>query len=63
MSCLCLTDHTSLGQEEKMKKTIGTDLQAPAVLAGDVIGDYSFDKPLKRGDSLVFTDMAPLGVL
>jgi carboxynorspermidine decarboxylase len=27
-------------------------------LAGDVIGDYSFDKPLKRGDRLVFTDMA-----
>jgi carboxynorspermidine decarboxylase len=27
-------------------------------LAGDVIGDYSFDRPLKRGDKLVFTDMA-----
>ncbi|MFN3660694.1 MAG: carboxynorspermidine decarboxylase, partial [Brevinematales bacterium] len=27
-------------------------------LAGDVIGDYSFDKPLKRGDKLVFSDMA-----
>lgn len=27
-------------------------------LAGDVIGDYSFPKPLKRGDRLVFTDMA-----
>lgn len=27
-------------------------------LAGDVIGDYSFDEPLKRGDRLVFTDMA-----
>lgn len=27
-------------------------------LAGDVIGDYSFDKPLKAGDKLVFTDMA-----
>jgi carboxynorspermidine decarboxylase len=23
-----------------------------------VIGDYSFDRPLKRGDKLVFTDMA-----
>ena len=22
------------------------------------MGDYSFDKPLKRGDKLVFTDMA-----
>lgn len=27
-------------------------------LAGDVIGDYSFDQPLKIGDRLVFTDMA-----
>ena len=27
-------------------------------LAGDVIGDYSFDEPLKPGDTLVFTDMA-----
>lgn len=27
-------------------------------LAGDIIGDYSFDKPLKIGDKLVFGDMA-----
>lgn len=27
-------------------------------LAGDVIGDYSFKKPLKPGDKLVFGDMA-----
>lgn len=27
-------------------------------LAGDVIGDYSFNEPLKPGDRLVFTDMA-----
>jgi carboxynorspermidine decarboxylase len=27
-------------------------------LAGDVIGDYSFDKPLQIGDKLVFGDMA-----
>lgn len=27
-------------------------------LAGDVIGDYSFDQPLKPGDKLVFLDMA-----
>jgi carboxynorspermidine decarboxylase len=27
-------------------------------LAGDVIGDYSFDEPLKVGDRLVFQDMA-----
>ena len=27
-------------------------------LAGDVVGDYSFDTPLSIGDKLVFTDMA-----
>lgn len=27
-------------------------------LAGDVIGEYSFDRPLSVGDKLVFTDMA-----
>jgi carboxynorspermidine decarboxylase len=27
-------------------------------LTGDIIGDYSFDQPLKSGDRLVFTDMA-----
>jgi len=26
-------------------------------MTGDVIGEYSFDKPLKPGDRLVFTDM------
>lgn len=33
-------------------------LGGPTCLAGDVIGDYSFDQPLKPGDRLVFTDMA-----
>ena len=33
-------------------------LGAPTCLAGDVIGEYSFDKPLKEGDRLIFTDMA-----
>ncbi|MFZ0443132.1 MAG: carboxynorspermidine decarboxylase [Bacillus sp. (in: firmicutes)] len=27
-------------------------------LTGDIIGDYSFDQPLKSGDRLVFADMA-----
>ena len=27
-------------------------------LAGDIIGDYSFDKPLEIGDKLIFCDMA-----
>lgn len=33
-------------------------LGAPTCLAGDVIGDYSFDKPLSPGDRLTFRDMA-----
>ncbi len=33
-------------------------LGCPTCLAGDVIGDYSFDKPIKAGDRLVFGDMA-----
>ena len=33
-------------------------LGGPTCLAGDVIGDYSFDKPLTEGDKLVFEDMA-----
>lgn len=30
----------------------------PTCLAGDIIGDYSFDNPLKVGDQVVFEDMA-----
>lgn len=30
----------------------------PTCLAGDIIGDYSFDEPLRVGDRVVFTDMA-----
>ena len=33
-------------------------LAGPTCLAGDIIGDYSFDKPLKPGDRLTFKDMA-----
>ena len=33
-------------------------LGGPTCLAGDIIGDYSFDAPLKEGDKLVFEDMA-----
>ena len=33
-------------------------LGGPTCLAGDVIGDYSFDAPLQPGDRLVFEDMA-----
>lgn len=33
-------------------------LGGPTCLAGDVIGDYSFDAPLEEGSRLVFEDMA-----
>ena len=33
-------------------------LGGPTCLAGDIIGDYSFDEPLKIADRLVFEDMA-----
>lgn len=33
-------------------------LGGPTCLAGDIIGDYSFDEPLEVGRRLVFTDMA-----
>ncbi|MEA4921231.1 MAG: carboxynorspermidine decarboxylase [Clostridiaceae bacterium] len=33
-------------------------LAGSTCLAGDVMGDYSFDRPLKAGDKLVFEDMA-----
>jgi carboxynorspermidine decarboxylase len=47
-----------LGAGEKGEKKYRYRLAGPSCLAGDVIGDYSFDKPLKRGDKLIFTDMA-----
>ena len=33
-------------------------LGGPTCLSGDVIGEYSFDRPLKTGDLLLFGDMA-----
>lgn len=33
-------------------------LAGPTCLAGDIIGDYSFDQPLQAGSRLVFEDMA-----
>ncbi|MDR2512479.1 MAG: carboxynorspermidine decarboxylase [Puniceicoccales bacterium] len=33
-------------------------LGSATCLAGDVMGDYSFPKPLKRGDKVVFLDMS-----
>jgi carboxynorspermidine decarboxylase len=47
-----------MGSAEPNVKKYTYRLAGPSCLAGDVIGDYSFDGPLKRGDRLVFTDMA-----
>ncbi|MCR5755644.1 MAG: carboxynorspermidine decarboxylase, partial [Acetatifactor sp.] len=33
-------------------------LGGPTCLAGDIIGDYSFEQELREGDRLVFEDMA-----
>jgi carboxynorspermidine decarboxylase len=43
---------------EPNKKKNTYRVAGPSCLAGDVIGDYSFDRVLKKGDKLVFTDMA-----
>ncbi len=40
------------------EKTHTYRLAGLSCLAGDVIGDWSFDRPLKTGDRLVFEDMA-----
>jgi carboxynorspermidine decarboxylase len=42
----------------KNEKKYGYRFAGPSCLAGDIIGDYSFDRPLTRGAKLVFTDMA-----
>ena len=46
------------GAGEPGEKPYTFRLGGPTCLAGDVIGDYSFDSPLREGDLLVFGDMA-----
>lgn len=46
------------GADEPGKKPHTYRLAGPTCLAGDVVGDYAFDAPLKVGDKLVFGDMA-----
>ncbi len=43
---------------EAGEKTYTYRLGGPTCLAGDIIGDYSFDAPLTEGDCLLFEDMA-----
>lgn len=47
-----------VGSGEAGEKAYTYRLGGPTCLAGDIIGDYSFDEPLKEGDRLMFTDMA-----
>ena len=46
------------GSGKAGEKTYTYRLGGPTCLTGDIIGDYSFDEPLKSGDRLVFGDMA-----
>ena len=43
---------------EKGERPFTYRLGGPSCLAGDVIGEYSFDEPLQIGQRLVFEDMA-----
>ncbi len=47
-----------LGAGEEGEKKYSYLLAGPTCLSGDVIGGYSFDRPLKVGDRLTFLDMA-----
>ena len=47
-----------LGSGAPHEKPFTYRLGGPTCLAGDVIGDYSFDHPLKEGDEIVLEDMA-----
>ena len=47
-----------IGAGKPQEKKYTYRLAGNTCLAGDVIGDYSFDEPLKAGDKLIFCDMA-----
>lgn len=47
-----------IGSGKSGEKPYTYRLGGPTCLAGDVIGDYSFDKPLECGDRLILCDMA-----
>jgi carboxynorspermidine decarboxylase len=47
-----------LGAGLPQQKSYTYRLGGPTCLAGDIIGDYSFEQPLQAGDRLVFGDMA-----
>jgi len=43
--------------DEAYKKKFTYKIAGNTCLAGDIIGDYSFDKPLKIGDKIILEDM------
>ncbi len=47
-----------IGSGEPKEKPYTYRFGAATCLSGDIIGDYSFDEPLKVGDRIVFCDMA-----
>lgn len=47
-----------IGAGKPREKAFTYRLGGNTCLAGDIIGDYSFDRELKEGDTLIFTDMA-----
>jgi carboxynorspermidine decarboxylase len=47
-----------IGSGKANEKKYTYRLGGPTCLAGDIIGDYSFDTPLNIGDKLIFCDMA-----
>jgi carboxynorspermidine decarboxylase len=47
-----------IGAADPQQKAHTYRLGGLTCLAGDVVGDYSFDRPLEIGDKLVFLDMA-----
>ncbi|MDO4627639.1 MAG: carboxynorspermidine decarboxylase [Planctomycetia bacterium] len=46
------------GAGEPGEKPFTVRLTGPTCLAGDVLGDYSFDVPLREGDRIILEDMA-----
>ncbi len=47
-----------IGAGQPQEKAYTYRFGGPTCLAGDIIGDYSFDTPLKVGDKVIFCDMA-----
>lgn len=47
-----------IGSGEAGEKKYTYRIGSTTCLAGDIIGDYSFDEPLKEGSKLIFCDMA-----